>query len=477
MLLSLPMSRLKRLAPIALVLAFQWPILARGQAEVSAQASVQSGVNSDPSPGDDTAKVDGYTEVSPSLALSIRSARAVHLARYAFVGTFYYSESGANAYSNLLEWAGSFQTSPNVRLALAAGLTQGRQNATTLQQAGAVQAQPRGDVTFIGERASQGLEISLGPLWSLNQDLTVDGYQPIDAEQPQAPTLQGELGGGLTRSFSRLSFGLRTSLIYAANLPYTDALLQTDPIDAEHLVSFGGALTGSWTIARDWSTEAQIGVREASRNGGGVIVQPEGSATVRFSQARINASFSYAHRLRPNPQLGETFVNDELRLSGRIPLGRPYRERWFFSATAGYDHSQQVDLDTQTLRGAVHIGSLDVSLEWLISSMVQLTFGYRLGAQGDMLDPDRASLPECQNPNSANFAATCLISRGFSQHVAYAGLTVRYPGSANVPASSQRRQLQALSNASADQASWDRLFDPTPGQQPRRPGETTTYRP
>src|SRR5262249_55486820 len=114
-----------------------------------------------------------------------------------------------------------------------------------------------------------------------------------------------------------------------------------------------------------WVSQLEAGVMEImrARDGGGRIWQPTGAASIRYAKLFGQAELQYRHLAQANVFVGQTFITDQILLSGAIPLGS-LRSPFSLSLGGGYSHGRLVDVNMGSLPNSVDLIEVDTALIW-----------------------------------------------------------------------------------------------------------------
>lgn len=419
-------------------------------------------------PGARTAQGDGFTELEPGLLLLFGNPRAAQQLSYHFLATVFFNEGAVNSYAHRADWLALYELAERQRLVLNARVTYGRQNTLTLLRAasaGTPAAFRSGRDQFLGLELDQGWFVELTTPWTVEQSLRVSAFLPQDTPT-QPATVSTEAGLGLTRSWDRLQLGGRLSQEYTATLAYDAAARDPaqpaapapDRIPAAQLLLTTLLATSLYEFDPDWRGELQLGALRAAAadDASAQLFHPAARAALRYAVNETELELSFSHTVRQNLFIADTFLFEDLRLRGRVPLAAASSEApsWLCEASVGYEHGQSVDLRRGRI-GSPDVDLLlaDAALLWRMQSWMEWSLRYQFSFQsavGGDLD-----LP------------------AISRHVGLVSATFRYPPE-RVPTLRPRERLNP-----GDPAEWQRVLPvELPAANPESAGaDPVTQRP
>ncbi|MFH1132384.1 MAG: hypothetical protein V1754_13695, partial [Pseudomonadota bacterium] len=143
----------------------------------------------------------------------------------------------------------------------------------------------------------------------------------------------------------------------------------------------------------------------------------------------------------PNIFVAETFRTEEFFLRGTLLLNRKHHLE--LAASAGYQYSQSLNLETNISGDPLHIVVTDTSLLWQTTDHIQLALRYQLTAQEakTQLGTQESVLSYYRNVIMLTATALYPVERG-------------------------RRQLRRQSGRLGSNTEWNGLFQSGTGQQP-----------
>jgi hypothetical protein len=345
---------------------------------------------------------DAFAILSPGAVYAIETAAAIHRLTYAYTAHLFLTNPAANVYSNRLEWRGFMSPAPRLELMLGARAMQShRHTENTLFNASetAVTATLPGTGAFIRATADEGLTYRLSPEWSLHQGIAGGLQAPVfDDRGPKTYFAGGRLG--LEHAWEMDALGVETRARYVA---FDGTVLTRTGVvgDQSQLIT---ELVGTWR--HDWNPDFSSRVEAGAANVQLItrdrqFWQPVGLAALSYFREEGEAELSYRHALTTSVFLGVTFLTDEVRLSGAIPLDR--HARMFVASSVAYQHSRILDVQGElATRLNVFLG--DVSFGYRVLDHLELAARYQHIEQAS--GADLPPLPLSYVRNTAFITAT-----------------------------------------------------------------------
>lgn len=376
------MARRLAVAPALLIVAMTLGSTATGAPKVQGvgEASVgySDNINSapdEPPPGG-SARTDGvFLMLSPGIVLASASQSAIHRLTYAYTHTFFFQTTNVSTASNQLDYRGFFDLSPRVTLVLSAAAIQSNSYTSILLPTpgvGAVNATPTGTGSFLSVRADELMSFDLAPGWRTYEGVSVAEQTPIfDSVAPR--TFASGARVGLERSFEADAIGTEARADYTQ----VDGSLRPDGTPAGVQRQIIGTGLGLWRHdwGRNFTSRAEAGILRVQRlNTGRGFWSPVGGASLVYTNEYADAELSYAHTVTTNLLLGQTFVVDEVRLRGGVPLTE--KGEVLLGTSAGYQRGRLLDEDAHL---ASHVDAIlfDVGLGWQATDSVLLGLRYQ----------------------------------------------------------------------------------------------------
>lgn len=427
-------------------------LLSTGRVGVGLTDNVDLSPRSSDDPGARTAQGDGFTEIEPGLLLALGDARMAHQLGYHFLATLFFNESAVNSYAHRADWLSFFELGERQRLLLNANVSYGRQNTLTLlsaASAGIPAAYRSGRDQFLSFEAAQSWFVDFTAPWTLEQSLRASAFLPRDTPT-QPRTVTAEAGLALTRSWDSFQLGARLAQEYTATLAYDAAAADPDQpaaeappqVPATHLMVTTLFATSAYAFDPDWRGELRLGVLRAAAadDASAQLFHPAAWAALRYAVNESEAELSVGHSVRQNLFLADTFLFEDARLRGRMPLAAVSAEApsWLLEASVGYEHGQAVDLARGAI-GSTRVELLlgDAALLWRMDTWMEWSLRYQFSYQ---------------SPIGGTLALPAI-----SRHLALVSATFRYPPE-RTPTLQPRERLNP-----SDPAPWQSVL---PGERP-----------
>ncbi len=340
-----------------------------------------------PVAGDPAKEGDALWDIRPGLTLTTGTPRAIQRVAYLFSTELYLNHSEADAYTNRLEWNGLFQPNARTTLLLDAAATEGRLstfNLLTPSAVNQVQATPVDSPTVFDASIQQELSYELTAKFRLIQSLALLSVVPISGGILPA-TVQVTPIIGIERDWKRDALALTYHIDYTyfsevdTTITAADGTKKITPLTPveDQIIN---TLLVKWRhdLGRQFSSELAAGVTEAIRpsTATGEIWQPAGMAAIHYSHPNAQFGLTYQRRIQPNLFVAQTFLVDQVDFSGGVPLG--LRSHLIFSASAGYQYDQVLDVNNGKIGGTVHVILADATLAWIPRPELQVFFRYQL---------------------------------------------------------------------------------------------------
>jgi hypothetical protein len=189
-----------------------------------------------------------------------------------------------------------------------------------------------------------------------------------------APTTY-ELGGGvgIDREWMADALGMEGSTRYALIL--NGRTIAGEIVDAQS--QFINKLIGRWRhdYGEFFTSRVEAGAVQVVRPGrGSQFWNPAGTAAIAYVREDGDVELSYSHDVRTSLFLGQTFLIDEVKLRGALPITE--HDDVVISSSAGYQHNQVIDLDG-TLSATLNVILVDAAIAWLATDSLALSLRYQ----------------------------------------------------------------------------------------------------
>jgi hypothetical protein len=345
---------------------------------------------------------DVFAVISPGVVYGIEVPGALHRFSYSWVGNLYLNTSSANTYSNRLEWRGFLEPSARLQMIFSASATQAHQHTqgTLLSSAQtAMNAVLPGTGAYVLATGDESAAYDLSPEWALLQGFGVATQLPVfDADGPRTYQLSGRLGIEHLWFSDAVGVEARGSYVRYSGAPLTAG---GAPGDQSQLI---GEFVGSWRhdygyffSSRIEAGAAHIWLLERDRQ----FWQPIGLAGLSYLHEEGEADLTYRHAVTSSVFLGQTFLTDEVRLRGSIPLDED--DKLFLSASVGYQHARILDVEGD-LATRLDLVLGDVALGYRVLDELELAARYQHIEQTS--EADLPPLPLSYTRNTALLTAT-----------------------------------------------------------------------
>ncbi len=364
------------------------------QGQIAASAGVTDNANLAPP---DEAVSDGFSGLSPGFLYTRIGLRMIQLFTYRFTAQLYFDHSEANSYSNRVTWLGMFALSRDVRLDLGAEADQGESNNFDIVADPGMAQPTRGGVAFLSTAVTQALLWQIRPVWEAREELTARLLIPIDEGPGRAPGYAFSSVLRSDRSWRRTALGVRYRTTYF--------IQQEETADDGSVIAEGQQqlITGPDAVLRrdlgsSLMAELSAGVVGATRTDDfyrvGLIIQPVGSAILRFTTARGGASAGYTRGVAPNLLLGEVFLSDAVQVSADYPL--LVAQRLWLRGGAGAQRLMQIDVAGESFGDPSYAYMADAAIAWSPNDSLSLAVRYQYRRQ----DGDEGSVLEDLSANT-----------------------------------------------------------------------------
>lgn len=390
------LRRVRRSSASLVVAALLWPRVAAADPKLQlvAEGAIGWTDNVSSSPDDPVAGVPeksagSFAVLSPGLVLAGGTARFMQRLAFTHSVSLFFTDSGATSLSNRLDYRGLYAVSRRVDLVLGSSLVQ-----TQAHTAGVVSAPGASELSaalsgtgsFLVGTADEYLSYDMAPGWRGYQGVGVLGATPLfGAEAPRT----GEVGGrlGLEHHYRAESFGLELGARYT--VLEDGALADGTRVGVQRqLVGTG---LGRWRhdFGYFFTGSAEAGAMRVQRlNAGRGFWHPVGGASLAYATETGDAELSYAHHVTTAPAVGQSFLADEVRLRGGLPLMD--KGELLLALSAGYVNGRLIEPD-MTLATRLQTILADVALGWQATD--QLLLGPRYTHARQISDVDAPPLP------------------------------------------------------------------------------------
>lgn len=349
-----------------------------GEASVGYTDNIQSAPD-EPVAGVAPKEKGVFLVLRPGVVLAAASARAIHRLAYTYTYDLFLQTTSASTSSNQFEYRGFFDLSPRATLVVGASAVQSNQYSAimlTPPGAGAVNATPAGSGAFLSASADELASIDLAPDLRGYEGLNVTEQTPLfNTVAPRTFLAVGHVG--FERAFRADAVGADARAEYSV----VDGSLGPDGTALGVQRQVVGTGVGIWR--HDWSryvtSRAEAGALRVERlDAGRGFWEPAGSASLGYVALFGDAELAYAHRATTNPLLGQSFLIDEVRLRGSLPLTESGDVT--LSASSGYQWGRLLD-ENVALASRVDAILADVGIGWQATELFLFGLRYQHGQQ------------------------------------------------------------------------------------------------
>ncbi len=331
-----------------------------GESSVGVSDNVQSAPDV-PLPGGASKTAGAFLVLRPGLVLGVLSPRTVQRLAYTFDYDVYFARSATNSSSNRLEYRGFFDLSKGVNaIPGAAAAESDSYGALTFAPPGA------GAVPFLGSASTKLFQASVDEL--VSDDFTVGwrGYEglgfvygaPLSGDAPTTLMPNARLGG----EYSWLGNALGAELRADYNVVHDGILADGTRVALQRELVSRAVAVYRRDIGRYFNWRSEAGAARLDRfEPDRTLWYPTGSATLGYADTFGDATLSYRHAITTNVLLGQSYLSDEVRLRGAVPLDQ--KATFSLAASGGYQTGRLLD---QNAHLATHVSLLlaDVTFGW-----------------------------------------------------------------------------------------------------------------
>lgn len=360
--------------------------------------------------GTEETTVDWFLEVRPGVTLTRERRLSMHRFGYTFGGNWVFADTGANSYSNRVEYNYANTLTPRSELRLNFDGTHAHSTQINTFQdpsgtvIGAVPAGPTTSLNVGGQEiASKAFSAQLRGLQMLQARL----YHPLDdmPSQPQSWQIDNTLG--MERNWERdiLGADLKTGFVLFRRLTDTGTgAPETEQINV--------ALSSTWMrdLGRNFTSQLEGGAGVVTRaDGSSWELFPVAMAAIRYSvDMEAAVELAVMHHAEANLVIGQTFVVDQVNLRGGMFLGRD--AKWVTSASAGAQRAHTLALGTAAMETELDFLLFDAAVSYRVSGNLNFSLRY-------------------QHVTQTNNSATGMddVAAGFTRNMLLFSVAVIYP--------------------------------------------------
>ncbi len=361
-----------RLAAALAALAVVAPAPARADESVATTLTASGGwtdnvlsAPNEPGPTDPSIESDAFTQLSPGIVFSQESRRLLQVATYTFSANLFASHSEANSYSNQLGWQAIYSLSPRSELTLGASASNGRLNTFNTQGQASdtgLNQLPNGGVSFATGDVQESIRHELSRAWTLRQLAAARLFKPLDDMAALGTNVYWNNSFGAVHAWRYDSLGLDLRADYTAFGAGTST--NGTAIGSNKQITVGPSLRYLHDFTDSLSGELSGGaVAVVQANDlGSQIVQPVGTAALRYIRDAGRVELVARHTVAPNLFVAQTTANDEVLLRGGLPV--PLVQRAGISGSVGYSRGRILDAQMGGLIGSTKLFVVDVAASW-----------------------------------------------------------------------------------------------------------------
>jgi hypothetical protein len=339
-----------------------------GETSIGVSDNVQSAPDV-PLAGGASKTAGAFVVLRPGLVLGLLSPRTVQRLAYTFDYDVYFARSATNSSSNRLEYRGFFDFSKGLNAILGAAAAESDSyGALTFAPPGA------GAVPFLGSAATKLFQASVDEL--VSDDFTVGwrGYEglgfvygtPLAGEAPTTLMPNARVGG----EYSWLGNALGAEVRADYNIIHGGVLADGTRVALERELVSRAVAVYRRDIGRYLNSRFEAGVARLDRfEPDRTRWYPTGSATLGYADTFGDATLSYRHAITTNVLLGQSYLSDEVRLRGAVPLDQ--KATFSLAASGGYQTGRLLDEDAH-LATRVSLLLVDVTFGWQTTPWLML---------------------------------------------------------------------------------------------------------
>jgi hypothetical protein len=348
------------------------------QALLGASVGVTDNVASAPSnppPGTAGPEADALFTITPGLALTTGTPRAVQRITYLFNGIFYARHTEADTYTNSLTWLGFFLPTKKIILGTNFAIGEGRQstfNNAAASTSPTLIVQPAAILDLLTVNAGETMAWELTRRLRLVESLGFSESWYIDHLPLQGITQTIPGRAGLEYYFAHDVIGA------SLDVSYTNFLAQLGPVtEADGSVDPNGVVSPeqqqlALTPLAHWRRDFSYFINVRADLGAVVVfdpsnvqnktIEPAGGAGINFSSRLARFDLSYTHGITTSLLLRANYLTDTVAFRATVLFAD--HSRWSGSAGAGYSYDRQLDLTTTAVQATGHAITGDISLNF-----------------------------------------------------------------------------------------------------------------
>lgn len=332
-----------------------------GETSIGVTDNAQSAPDT-PLPGGASKTPGAFMVLRPGLVLGLLTPRTVQRLAYTFDYDLYFARNATDSAANRLEYRGFFDLSKGVSAVVGAA-------AAESDSYGALTFAPpaAGALPFLGSASTKLFQASADEL--ISDDFTVGwrGYEglglvygtPLAGDAPTTLSPNARLGG----EYSWLGNAVGAEVRADYNIVHNGILADGTRVGLERELVSRAVGIYRHDIGRYLNSRFEAGVARLDRfETGKSLWYPTGSATLGYADTFGDATLSYRHAVTTNVLLGQSYLSDEVRLRGAVPLDQ--KATFSLAASGGYQIGRLLDENAHL---ATHVSLL----------LADLTFGWQ----------------------------------------------------------------------------------------------------
>ncbi len=349
-----------------------------GNGQVGYTDNVQSSPDP-PVPGVPEKTGDFFTLLSPGLVLASADPGAVHRLAYTYTVSLFLNESDANSSSNRVDYQLFLDPSPRYTLLFGASVLQANRHTAGLLSTPSttpLTAAVPGTTSFVQFRGEQALTLEIAQDWRLLQGaFGVLQTSITDDEAPRTYEAGGRLG--IERLWITDAAGIEGRADYS--LVTNSVLADGTPVGNQRQLVSAGVLRWRHDWGYDFASRLEAGAMRIQRlDSGHGFWEPTGAAALSYANEEGEAELAYEHTATTSPLLGQSYIVDDVRLRGGIPLAE--KNIVTLGTSLGYEHGRLIG-ESGKLETTLDVYLGDVALGWQATDELLLDLRYQHAQQ------------------------------------------------------------------------------------------------
>jgi hypothetical protein len=282
-------------------------------------------------------------------------------------------DSTSLTYANRVTYMGRYALDELTSMTLAAGLSQSPLDSFVPSQdptAAPIQTVPAGAANMLAVNASEGVSRLVTERTSISQAAAFAFGDPLVPTGIASRTYGAQNALGWTREFLYDTLGMTLSNEYdhftaAPNIPASSVWINT--------LSLGYAHAFTETVTATLTPGATATVSPGALRS--PVVQPSGTATLRYDHRFASAALAFAHQAEPNLATATVAFDDTVTLRFLVPLATT---GLVAAGTAGFTHATPIDsAPGRPKPNAANVFLADTALDYYPTSEKHFSIGAR----------------------------------------------------------------------------------------------------